>query len=114
MKSCGLLRAGMTVTTFPTAPWAGTWLCPGAGSIPASSPGSEHVPSLGLLALLQSTRARGLGAPAAPHVSWEGTLSSAPTLTHLGFSQAAPLYCTKFLLVIPQHHDRRSLLKHTH
>lgn len=72
----------MTVLTFPAAPRA--------GSIPASSPGSEHAPSPGPSALLRTTRARGPHQhPACPelsiHPTTPGLLPTCSALSHKFF-----------------------------
>lgn len=72
----------MTVLTFPAAPRA--------GSIPASSPGSEHAPSPGPSALLRTTRARGPHQhPACPelstHPATPGLLPTCSALSHKVF-----------------------------
>lgn len=85
---------------------------PGRRERPRQQPWQQAHPEPGTVGSAPEHPCQGTGEPSS--TPWEGTLNSAPTLTPLGFSQAAPLYCIKFLLVVPQHHDRSSLLKHTH
>lgn len=103
MKSSGLTQRWDDGHDVPCSSVGWDTALPGRGEHPGQQPWQRACPEPRTLALLRSIHA---GVPQQhPHVSWEGTLSSAPTLSPRGFSQAAPLYCTKFLLAIPQQHD---------